>query len=91
MNKKQLATLYNYFMRYEISLENTVMQLQQNIRYRRIDAIDCVELMLAVERLNTFRETRSNILDILKFDKPTRKAIELLDTLAETGYFDDEP
>ena len=30
-----------------------IQQLQQNLRYRRIDSIDCLE-MAALERLNAF-------------------------------------
>ena len=29
---------------------------KQNVRYRNIDAVDCIELIIAIERLNGFEE-----------------------------------
>lgn len=37
-------------------LQDTVRQLQQNVRYRNIDSVDCIELIIAIERLNAFNE-----------------------------------
>lgn len=44
--------VYNFRQR----LLNDIRQLQANVRYRDIDSIDCLEMMLAVERLNAFNE-----------------------------------
>lgn len=37
-------------------MEQDIKQLQQNIRYRKIDTVDCVELICAVERLQNFND-----------------------------------
>lgn len=37
-------------------LKQDIVQLQQTLRYRNIDIIDCIELALAIERLNTFNQ-----------------------------------
>lgn len=79
MNEKQLTLIYNYILRQQTTYEHEVQQLQQNIRYRSIDVIDCVELLCASERLNTFKETTKNIVTLLRFDKATQKALEKLE------------
>lgn len=47
-------------------LENEVKQLQANVRYREIDAVDCMELMLAKEKLHNFNEFVSVTTEIFK-------------------------
>ena len=37
-------------------LKNNIRQLQQNVRYRDIDSVDCIELIIAIEKLNGFEE-----------------------------------
>ena len=37
-------------------LKNNIRQLQQNVRYRDIDSVDCIELIIAIEKLNGFNE-----------------------------------
>ena len=41
------------------------MEYRNRIRYRKYDAVDLLELMLAEERLQAFREFRSDIVNIL--------------------------
>lgn len=43
-----------------------IRQLQQNIRYRDIDVVDCIELILAIERLNTFERVCKSVEMIFK-------------------------
>lgn len=47
-------------------LKQDIMQLQQNIRYRDIDIVDCIELALAIERLNTFNQVCKSVEVFLK-------------------------
>lgn len=47
-------------------LRQDIRQLQQNIRYRDIDVVDCVELALALERLNTFNQVCKSVEVFLK-------------------------
>ena len=59
-------------------LKNEVRTMQANLRYRDIDVIDCIELALAVERYNTFKETTNQIKLLLKMEdiKKTSKSLE---------------
>lgn len=54
MTRKEVELLYSYIVRNHDRLEQEVQQLQQNIRYRRVDVVDCLELALAIERYNMF-------------------------------------
>ena len=57
MNKKQLALWEEYKLNKRDFLEHDIQQLQTNLRYRQIDVVDCLEMALAIERLNTFEST----------------------------------
>lgn len=61
MKEKEIDLLFAYIYNNRMRLEEEVSQLQANIRFRKIDSVDCVELMLATERLNTFKEVTNNI------------------------------
>ena len=54
LKEKELFLEFEYNHRQ--FLEDNVRQLQQNLRYRKIDSIDCIELIIAIERLNAFNE-----------------------------------
>lgn len=47
-------------------LRQDIRQLQQNIRYRDVDVVDCIELALALERLNTFNQVCKSVEVFLK-------------------------
>lgn len=66
LGKKQLflAYMYNQMSR----LEQEVQEQTSRVRYRRVDTVDCLELIIAIERLNTFKEFASNALTLLKFE-----------------------
>lgn len=51
---KQRELWASYCYNFREKLLEDVRQLQQNLRYRNIDAVDCIELALALERLNSF-------------------------------------
>lgn len=69
MKNKEVELLWRYILNNLTALEQEVQQLQQNLRYRRIDTIDCHELSLAIERLNTFQKVSNDILLLLRLDK----------------------
>lgn len=69
MKKTEVAMIYSYFINLRSRLENEVSQLQSNLRYRRVDTVDCIELSTAIERLNMFREISNSIVLILQLDK----------------------
>lgn len=50
----QKEIFFQYLLNERERLEMEVEQLQQNLRMRRVDAIDCLELALAEERLSAF-------------------------------------
>ncbi|MDE6775302.1 MAG: hypothetical protein K2J37_03245 [Ruminococcus sp.] len=66
MTQKEMMILCSYIYNNRVQLEHEVHQLQNNIRFRRIDVADCVELICALQRLDTFIEVTNNIMDLLK-------------------------
>lgn len=65
MRQKEVEVLYAYFINYQTILEGDVNQLRQNVRYRNIDTVDCLELALALERLAAFKEFSKNVRALL--------------------------
>lgn len=78
MKQSELTLLYSYIYNNRLMLKNEVRTMQANLRYRDIDVIDCIELALAVERYNTFKETTNQIKLLLKMEdiKKTSKTLE---------------
>ena len=66
-NEKDLisAYIYNNYVR----LEDHVNTLQNNIRFRKIDVIDCVELICAIQEFETFKEVTGHIRVLLKINE----------------------
>lgn len=68
----QKEIFYQYLMNERDRLEEDVAQLRQNLRMRKeIDAIDCLELALAMERLSAFIDYSDHALAIFKLSVPT--------------------
>lgn len=78
MKQSELTLLYSYIYNNRLMLKNEIRTMQANLRYRDIDVIDCLELALAVERYNTFKETTNQIKLLLKMEdiKKTSKTLE---------------
>ena len=68
VGKKRL--FMSYILNQLTYLENEVQELTSRIRYRKIDAVDCLELIIAVERLNSFREFSKSAIELLKLENP---------------------
>lgn len=66
--EKHKELLHEYFFSEEIRMEDELRQLQHNVRFRRIDDIDCHELLIATLRLESFREFRRNVLMLLNME-----------------------
>lgn len=66
MTEHEKILLFSYIYNNTQLLENEVKQLQSNVRFRRIDTADCMELMIALVRLETFKEVSEHILCILR-------------------------
>ena len=68
----QKEIFYQYLLNERDRLEEDVVQLRQNLRMRKeIDAIDCLELALAMERLSAFIDYTDHALAIFKLSVPT--------------------
>ncbi len=67
MNQKELTLLFAYIYNNRTRLEDEKRQLQTNIRFRNVDSVDCMELMLASERLDTFNQVTNDIRHLLGF------------------------
>lgn len=53
---KKTELLMEYFYNERCRIEDEIAVLQENVRYRRISTIDCLELIIAKEKLNAFNE-----------------------------------
>lgn len=65
MTKKETLMLMSYIYNIRSRAEHEVRQLQSNIRYSRIDIVDCSELASAITRAETTHEITENILMLL--------------------------
>lgn len=66
----QKEIFFQYLLNERDRLENDVINLRQNLRYRNIDAVDCMELSLAMERLNCFDDFCNHAIAIFKLTCP---------------------
>lgn len=65
MRKTELSLLYSYICNQQSRYEQEIQQLQTNLRYRKIDTVDCFELMCCIERYNTFMQISRDVLQLL--------------------------
>lgn len=61
MNQKEITLLLSYIYNNQCRLEDEVRQLQTNVRFRRIDSSDSMELTKSLIYLEAFNEITSNI------------------------------
>ena len=66
MTYKQREMLACYIFNQRDILEKDIEQLQSNLRFRRVSQVDCLELIIAKERLNSFSDFVRDINCILK-------------------------
>lgn len=66
MRQIESQNLMEYILFEMTRLEQDVQQLRQNLRYRDVDVVDCMELMLALERLVVFKQFSGNVIHLLK-------------------------
>ena len=69
MTQKQRDLFSCYVLNQRENLENDIEQLQSNIRFRRVSQVDCLELIIAKERLNAFNDFVRDVNCILKIHK----------------------
>lgn len=63
---KKADLLAEYIFNRRIYLGHEIQQLQENIRYRSVSSVDCLELIIARERLAMFIEVTRDITALLK-------------------------
>ncbi len=51
----------SYIYNNRVRMEEELRQLQNNVRFRNISVADCVELICAIQQLDTFKETTEHI------------------------------
>lgn len=66
LTQKEMTLLCSYIYNNRCRLEEEVHQLQSNIRFRRIDVADCMELICSLQQLETFKEVTNHIMLLLK-------------------------
>lgn len=69
MTKDEKRILMQYIHNMQLTMEREHEQLVNNIRYRRFDSVDLLELMLLQERLQTFKAVCRDILYIVNMKK----------------------
>lgn len=57
--------LLQYFYAESVRLSDDVSELQDNVRYRHISTVDCLELIIAKERYSAFMEFQNNVCQLL--------------------------
>lgn len=67
---KQKEIFMEYINNKRDELQEDVRKLQQRLRYRDVDAVDCLELSLAMERLSAFNEFSNSAIAILRLAVP---------------------
>lgn len=64
--QKQKDLWFEYKYNKAEHLKQDIRQLQTNVRYRDIDVIDCIELILAIERYNSFKQVVKSVEMVFK-------------------------
>lgn len=66
MRQSEIELLMAYIVNEESRLENDVIELTNRVRFRRVDINDCVELIVAINRLDNFREFALIVIRLLR-------------------------
>ncbi len=66
MKQEVLSMLYAYIYNNRIRLEDYVRELQTSMRFRKVSVNDCIELALAMERLEMFIQVTKDIRALLE-------------------------
>ncbi len=68
MGKRQKEIFLMYLNNTRDRMEEDIRTLRQQLRYRNVDVVDCLELLLALERFNAFQEFSRNAKAILRLE-----------------------
>ena len=64
---KKVDILHAYLYNQSVYLKQDIDQLQENIRYRNISDVDCLELIIAKARYDMFMQVYTDIAHIFDF------------------------
>lgn len=67
MTRKEL--IYQMFITQYSILTSTIDELQRRLRYRRVTTIDCLELIIAIERFVMLKEMQAYIFTVMQIDE----------------------
>lgn len=73
MSKKTII-LEEYFYNRTIYLEHELQTLQENCRYRPVSSVDCLELIIARERVSMLLEVSKDVRHILGLSEGLKTA-----------------
>lgn len=68
MTSQEKELLLSWVVNEEIRLSDEVSQLRQNLRFRKIDLLDCFELAIAMQRYSDFTEFSLILLRLLHIE-----------------------
>lgn len=71
MTQKEIRLLLQYALAERTVMEREFRQLRSNIRYRDIDIMDCLELLLLLQRIETFNHVFNDIYLLFNLRKYT--------------------
>lgn len=66
MKQSEKVLIMQYIYNNYCRLEANVHTLQSNLRFRKIDVVDCIELACAIQEFDTFKEVTKHIRILLK-------------------------
>lgn len=69
MRQSEKDLLSQYIYNNYVRLESNLNTLQNNIRFRRIDVVDCMEYICALQEFETFKEVTKHIRILLKINE----------------------
>lgn len=74
---KKYTLFVEYVYNYRCQLEEDIHQIQMKIRFRKPTIEDCIELIIAQNRLETFLEVTNHVKHIFNLECITNKRNDL--------------
>lgn len=69
MTSKEKELLLAWLVNQELRIEEEVKQSQQNLRFRKIDIVDCFDLAILQQRLYDFQEFALIVIRLLNIER----------------------
>lgn len=69
MTEKEKELLLAWLVNQELRIEEEVKQSQQNLRFRKIDIVDCFDLAILQQRLYDFQEFSLTVIRLLNIER----------------------